>query len=111
MRLEAIDPQLLSTIRVASVAKLLGNNYLMIRFDGFQNQDKNGSGTANADDMFCYHRSAAQILPAGFCNRHGIELKAPFQYKGRFDWSRYLRQTDAEFAPVHLFYNNVSILE
>lgn len=97
MRLEAIDPQYLSTIRVASVARLLPDNYLMIRFDGFN--DKDGS------DEFCYHRSSACVLPAGFCNRHQIQLQAPFDFKGKFDWPRYLRQTGAEFAPSYLFYD------
>jgi len=98
MRLEAIDPQFLSTIRVASVGKVLKDNYLMIRFDGFKDQD--------GSDMFCYHRSSPYILPAGFCNRHQIDLQAPFDYKGKFDWPLYLSQTNSEFAPV-LFFNNV----
>lgn len=98
MRLEAIDPQFLSSIRVASVSRVLENkNYLMIRFDGFENQD--------GSDTFCYHRTSANILPAGFCNRHKIELSAPFSYKGRFDWTSYLSKTNSEFAPANLFLN------
>lgn len=97
MKLEAIDPLNLSSICVATVAKVLKNNYLMIKIDGYESND--------GSDMFCYHRTSSSIFYAGFCNEHGIQLQAPYDYQGKFDWTTYLKDTKSEFAPRELFYN------
>lgn len=97
MKLEAVDPQFLSTIRVASVEKLLKDDYLMIKFDGFNDKDNL--------DTFCYRRTSAAIMPAGFCNGHSIELKGPYTQRGKFNWSSYLKKTDSEFVPSFLLYD------
>lgn len=67
MKLEAIDPLNLSAICVATVSKILKNDYLMIRIDGYE-----------ASDMFCYHRNSSSIFPAGFCQVNNIPLQAPY---------------------------------
>ena len=95
MKLETIDPLCLSSIRVATVGKVLKNNYLMIKIDG-----------AEDNDMFCYHRTSPAIFPAGFCEKNKLTLHAPYGYQGPFNWEKYLRETNAEFAPNDLFYHN-----
>lgn len=70
MKLEAIDPLNLSAICVATVGKVLRNNYLMIRIDGCKQDD--------GSDMFCYHRTSSSIFPPGFCQTNSIPLTAPY---------------------------------
>jgi hypothetical protein len=74
MKLEAIDPLNLSAICVATVAKVLDNEYLMIRIDGVKSNE-------DGLDMFCYHRNSPYIFPAGFCERNNIPLQAPYGIK------------------------------
>jgi hypothetical protein len=69
MKLEAIDPLNLSTICVATVMKVLRNNYLMIGIDG--------SMAADGSDWFCYHSTSPCIFPVGFCELNHIELTPP----------------------------------
>ncbi len=69
MKLEAIDPLNLSAICVATVARVLRNDYIMVKIDGYSVDDS---------DIFCYHRSSSSILPAGFCQKNSITLKEPF---------------------------------
>lgn len=95
MKLEAIDPLNLSAICVATVMKVLKNNYLMIGIDG--------SIAQNGSDWFNYHSTSPCIFPVGFCEVNGIELTPPRGYKGQFKWFEYLRQTKAVAAPVKLF--------
>ncbi|EEC03788.1 hypothetical protein IscW_ISCW017518, partial [Ixodes scapularis] len=98
MKLEAIDPLNLSTICVATVTKVLRNNYLMIGIDGMM--------AANGSDWFCYHASSPCIFPVGFCELNGIDLTPP---RGglvdlrEFRWFDYLRLTKSQAAPVSLF--------
>ncbi|XP_042895108.1 MBT domain-containing protein 1 isoform X3 [Parasteatoda tepidariorum] len=96
MKLEAIDPLNLSTICVATVTKVLRNNYLMIGIDGMM--------AANGSDCFCYHASSPSIFPVGFCESNEIELTPPRGYKGEFIWSEYLKKTKSDAAPVELFH-------
>jgi hypothetical protein len=98
MKLEAVDPLNLSSISAATVGKVLRNNYLMIKIDGFPTQE---------GDMFCYHRSSSSIFPAGFCERNALDLMPPFDYNKseKFEWTTYLEEKNAEFAPLELFYN------
>jgi hypothetical protein len=69
MKLEAVDPINLAAICVATVAKVLDNEYLMIRIDGVG---------PNEVDMFCYHRNSPYIFPAGFCEKNNINLQVPY---------------------------------
>lgn len=95
MKLEAIDPLNLSCICVATVTKVLRNNYLMIGIDGMM--DSNGS------DWFCYHATSPCIFPVGFCTLHNIQLKPPIDYNKEFTWFQYLKETQSVAAPVALF--------
>lgn len=69
MKLEAIDPLQLSSICVATVRKVLKNNYLMIGIDG--------SAQTDGSDWFCYHASSPCIFPSGFCKVNNLELTTP----------------------------------
>nr|KAG5711574.1 hypothetical protein BaRGS_016756 [Batillaria attramentaria] len=84
MKLEAIDPLNLSAICVATVMKVLRNNYLMIGIDGSPMAE-------SGSDWFCYHSTSPCIFPVGF------------YYKGTFKWFDYLKQTKSVAAPVKLF--------
>ncbi|ESO95252.1 hypothetical protein LOTGIDRAFT_144696 [Lottia gigantea] len=95
MKLEAIDPLNLSAICVATVTKVLKNNYIMIGIDG--------SAAQNGSDWFCYHSSSPCIFPVGFCEINGITLTPPRGFKGIFKWFEYLKQTKSVAAPVKLF--------
>jgi hypothetical protein len=97
MKLEAIDPLNLSAICVATVMKVLRENYVMIRIDSY---DEDASGS----DWFCYHASSPCIFPAGFCDVNSIPLTPPKGYEtGEFDWSTYLEESNLTTAPLVLF--------
>lgn len=94
-KLEAIDPLNLSAVCVATVMKVLKNNYLMIGIDG--------SIAQNGTDWFCYHATSPCIFPVGFCEVNGLTLTPPRGYKAPFRWFDYLKQTRSVAAPVKLF--------
>lgn len=95
MKLEAIDPLNLSTICVATVTRVLRNNYLMIGIDGMMAE--------NGSDWFCYHASSPHIFPVGFCELNSIHLTPPRGHEGAFNWFEYLSNTKSAAAPVSLF--------
>ncbi|XP_067936053.1 MBT domain-containing protein 1-like isoform X2 [Watersipora subatra] len=99
MKLEAIDPLNLSAICVATVMKVLKDNYLMIGIDGCM--DKRGN------DWFCYHATSASLLPAGYCDINNIPLTPPKGYEGKFSWRKYVVTTQSRLAPVTLFTTKV----
>jgi len=69
MKLEAIDPLNLSTICVATITKVLRNNYLMIGIDGMM--------APNGADWFCYHGTSPCIFPVGYCELNNLQLTPP----------------------------------
>lgn len=101
MKLEAIDPLNLSAICVATVMKVLRNNYLMIAIDGMSQSD--------GSDWFCYHATSPCIFPAGFCQLNSLDLTVPPGYENKFDWASYLRECDAIAAPVQLFRKEIPL--
>lgn len=96
MKMEAVDPLNLASVCVASVMKVLRFGYIMIRIDGYE-QDETGS------DWFCYHASSPLIFPPGFCDKNRIKLKPPAGWEERFTWYDYLKETKSQAAPVSLF--------
>jgi hypothetical protein len=97
MKLEAIDPLNLSAICVATVMKVLREDYVMIRIDSY---DEDASGS----DWFCYHASSPCIFPAGFCDVNSIPLTPPKGHEPReFDWTTYLEKSNLTTAPLVLF--------
>ncbi|XP_042254249.1 lethal(3)malignant brain tumor-like protein 2 isoform X1 [Thunnus maccoyii] len=96
MKLEAIDPLNMGTICVATVHKVLLDGYLMVGIDG--------TISNNGSDWFCYHASSHAILPINFCKKSKIPLTVPQGYDAKtFSWDKYLKETKAKSAPVHLF--------
>ncbi|CAM1302880.1 MBTD1 (predicted) [Pycnogonum litorale] len=100
MKLETIDPLNLSTICVATVMRVLRNDYLMIGIDGMMEE--------NGADWFCYHATSPTILPAGFCELNNIILTPPKGWVGKFNWFDYLKSTNSMAAPVSLFNQEVN---
>lgn len=101
MKLEAIDPLNLSAICVATVMKVLYNNYLMIRIDSYESDN-------TCSDWFCYHATSPCVFPAGFCEMNHITLTPPRGYEGQFSWYNYLTKTQARAAPPALFNRDVT---
>ncbi|XP_064091599.1 LOW QUALITY PROTEIN: polycomb protein Sfmbt-like [Macrobrachium nipponense] len=101
MKLEAIDPLNLSAICVATVMKVLYNNYLMIRIDSYESDN-------TCSDWFCYHATSPCIFPAGYCEMNLINLTPPRGYEGQFSWYNYLTKTQARAAPPALFNRDVT---
>ena len=95
MKLEAVDPLNLSKICVATVVKVLKDNYLMVRIDGFKQADDS--------DLFCYHQTSSSLFPAGFCQRNSLNIHYVGYVKKNFSWKKYLNETTSEFAPNELF--------
>ncbi|PSN32045.1 hypothetical protein C0J52_16697 [Blattella germanica] len=96
MKLEAIDPLNLSAICVATVMKVLRDDYIMIRIDSY---DEDASGA----DWFCYHASSPCIFPAGFCDVNSITLTPPKGYEqSEFDWAQYLSDSNLTTAPLEV---------
>ncbi|XP_069160957.1 MBT domain-containing protein 1 isoform X9 [Procambarus clarkii] len=100
MKLEAIDPLNLSAICVATVMKVLHNNYLMIRIDSYESDN-------TCSDWFCYHATSPCVFPAGYCEMNNIILTPPRGYEGQFSWFTYLKKTQATAAPPALFNREV----
>lgn len=97
MKIEAVDPLNLASVCVATVMKVLRFGYIMIRIDGYE-QDETGS------DWFCYHASSPLIFPPGFCEKNKIKLKPPAGgWEDDFTWFNYLKETKSQAAPVSLF--------
>lgn len=96
MKLEAIDPYYPSSLCVATVQNILKDDYLMIRIDGYNE---------NEGDI-CYHRTSSSIFPAGFCQKNSLRLRKPIDYKKAFNWKKYLSETNSEFAPNELFFQH-----
>ena len=71
MKLEAIDPIEPARIRVATITKLLGEDYLMVKLDKMK---------CNIDRSieFCYHRTSSSIFHPGFSRVNNIGLEKPF---------------------------------
>ncbi|KAK6642126.1 hypothetical protein RUM44_013849 [Polyplax serrata] len=100
MKLEAVDPLNLGSICVATVMKVLKDDYLMIRIDSYP-PDATGS------DWFCYHSSSPCIFPARFSQNHSIPLIPPKDYeKSEFTWDTYIKETNAVLASESLFHKN-----
>lgn len=58
---------------------------------------------STSKDWFCYHCASASIMPTGFCNAHGINLKPPHNHSGPFIWENYLTDSEVVAAPEYLF--------
>lgn len=74
--------------------KVLNDGYLMISIDFYNSTPK---------DWFCYHCTSASIMPAGFCETHGINLKPPQNCINPFVWEDYLKDSGSIASPEHLF--------
>ena len=69
MKLEMINPYNLSSICVGSVAKLLRNDYMLVKVASCDEE--------NSKELVCFHRSSTTLLPAGFCQNNSLKLQEP----------------------------------
>ncbi|EFO24701.2 hypothetical protein LOAG_03783 [Loa loa] len=93
MKLEVLDP--LGTwkeLRVSTVIEVMNNGFLKIGFDGEKAED----------DSVPLHSTSELLFPVGYAEKYGIKLKGP-KNTGFFDWTAYLRQSNAIAAPEELF--------
>lgn len=101
MRLEAVDPLNPCIISAASVKKVLKHGYIMVTIDGPQS-----GADKRKQAAFCYHVTSPLIFYCGFCDKRGLNLVPPKDYKGdmsSFSWEKYLRQVDGTELPIKGF--------
>jgi len=103
MKLETVDPLKLSTIRVASVMKVLKDGYFVVGIDGMD--------VLKDPESKCYihHVTSTSVFPAGYCRENGVKVQGPEGFvdaSGQFQWSKYLEHCDAIAAPSKLFQCN-----
>ncbi|CAL8109600.1 unnamed protein product [Orchesella dallaii] len=98
MKLEAVDPLNPSVISVATVRKVLNHGYFMATMDGQHTGAEKRKLAA-----FCYHLTSPLIFPCGYCEKRGLDLSLPKDYKGdltKFTWDKYMEQTKSEALPI-----------
>lgn len=100
MKLEAIDPAAPFSISPATIAKVVSEQYFLVKMDDLRgNEGPEGSGRS-----FVCHRNSPGIFPAQWSLKNGVPLSSPPGYQGQdFDWADYLKQCEAEAAPQHCF--------
>ncbi|KAF0312320.1 Polycomb protein Sfmbt [Amphibalanus amphitrite] len=79
MRLEALDPLNVSSIGVATVQRVLGGGYLMVRLETMPVEP-----SEPGRDWFCYHASSPYIFPARFCETVGHPSDSSSWVRGCF---------------------------
>ncbi|XP_066998743.2 lethal(3)malignant brain tumor-like protein 3 [Anabrus simplex] len=94
MKLEGIDPQHPAYYCVLTVSDVLGYR-IRLHFDGYSEMH---DFWVNADSL--------NIFPVGWCEKTGRQLHLPPGYSlPYFSWSVYLKESQAQAAPRHLFAN------
>uniref|UniRef100_A0A914VV60 Uncharacterized protein n=1 Tax=Plectus sambesii TaxID=2011161 RepID=A0A914VV60_9BILA len=97
MKLECLDPltDMLNSLTVATVIDILPCGYLKIGFDGPDMED----------ESLPLHRNSSQLFPIGYAETNKIELRPPkgSDERAKFDWQKYLKQTNSVGAPGELF--------
>ena len=83
MKLEAVDPLNLNNICVATVARVLKGDYIMVSFDNVDGVPTIATTTTDNHTYheqlgsFCMHSSSSYLLPAGFCEINKLTLTPP----------------------------------
>lgn len=96
MKLEAVDPLHPAIISVASVKKVLNHGYVTVTIDGHH-----VSAEKRRQASFCYHVTSPLIFPCGYCEKRGIDLSVPKEFKGgSFVWDKYLQEKKCEALPI-----------
>uniref|UniRef100_A0AAY5EAX5 SAM domain-containing protein n=1 Tax=Electrophorus electricus TaxID=8005 RepID=A0AAY5EAX5_ELEEL len=100
MKLEAVDPTAPFTISPASITKVFGDQFFLVRLDDMREEDQRDSSSP----AFLSHRNSPGIFPAQWSLKNRVKLRPPPGYQGQdFDWADYLKQCGAEAAPQLCF--------
>ncbi|KAG6441891.1 scm-like with four MBT domains protein 2 [Manduca sexta] len=98
MKLEALNPQDMRTVRPATVFKVFNNFHFLVVIDDHVEDHEDTKMAWLCDCMHPY------IYPIGWAQKHGIAFKTPKIWKeGTFDWDEYLSMTSSVPAPDYCF--------
>lgn len=98
MKLEALCPQDMRTVRPATVSKVFNNFHFLVALDDHADDYEDANAAWLCDSMHPY------IYPIGWAQRHGLAFKSPKAWKeGPFDWDEYLSATSSVPAPDYCF--------
>ncbi|XP_072939038.1 scm-like with four MBT domains protein 2 isoform X2 [Epargyreus clarus] len=98
MKLEALNPQDMRTIRPATVSKIFNNLHFLVVIDDHLDDYEDTKTAWLCDNMHPY------IYPIGWAEKNGITFKPPKIWKeGPFDWDDYLTLTSSVPAPEYCF--------
>ncbi|KAM3958612.1 scm-like with four MBT domains protein 2 [Aphomia sociella] len=98
MKLEALSPQDMKSIKPATVTKVFNNFHFLVVIDDHHEDYEESKMAWLCDSMHPY------IYPIGWAEKKGINLKTPKIWKeGTFDWDEYLSMTSSVPAPDYCF--------
>ncbi|KAL0850775.1 hypothetical protein ABMA28_006706 [Loxostege sticticalis] len=100
MKLEALNPQDMKTVRPATVAKVFNNFHFLVVLDDHLEDYEDSKMAWLCDSLHPY------IYPIGWAQKNNITFKTPKIWKeGNFDWDEYLAMTSSVPAPDYCFGN------
>lgn len=98
MKLEALSPHDMKTIRPATVTKVFNNFHFLVTIDDHVEDYEDSKMAWLCDSMHSY------IYPIGWAQKNNITFKTPKIWKeGPFDWDEYLTMTSSVPAPDYCF--------
>lgn len=105
MKLEALSPQDMKTIRPATVAKVFNNFHFLVTVDDHETDYEDSKMAWLCDSMHPY------IYPVGWASRNNFAFKPPKTWEGTFDWDEYLSAKKSNPAPDYCFGNKVPLTQ
>ncbi|CAG9796316.1 unnamed protein product [Diatraea saccharalis] len=100
MKVEALNPHDMKTIRPATVTKVFNNFHFLVVIDDHLEDYEDTKMAWLCDSMHPY------IFPIGWAEKNSISFKVPKIWKeGSFDWDEYLSMTSSVPAPEYCFGN------
>lgn len=104
MKLEALSPQDMRTVRPATVTKVFNNLHFLVVIDDHAEDYEDSKMAWLCDSMHPY------IYPIGWAQKNGLAFKTPKIWKeGAFDWDEYLTMTSSVPAPDYCFGNKIPL--
>ncbi|KAJ8735885.1 hypothetical protein PYW07_007505 [Mythimna separata] len=104
MKVEALSPQDMRTVRPATVTKVFNNLHFLVVIDDHVEDYEDSKMAWLCDSMHPY------IYPIGWAQKNGFTFKTPKIWKeGPFDWDEYLTMTSSVPAPDYCFGNKVPL--
>ncbi|XP_063375429.1 scm-like with four MBT domains protein 2 [Cydia amplana] len=98
MKIEALDPHDMKTIRPATVHKVFNNFHFLVVIDDNADDYEDTKTAWLCDSMHPY------IYPIGWATKNNFTFKPPKVWKeGPFDWDEYLSMTSSVPAPEYCF--------